>query len=135
MSLFSYLSQREIYSDITKDMVKSPINRDVMKKANDAAVKEALKNLLMTRKGERLFHPEIGCGLKDMIFDILTPDKVVLIKELIKETIENHEPRVNVIDIDVLPDIDSGKINITLVFNVINIETPVTYTITVERIR
>lgn len=134
MSL-SFLKKREIYSDFPKDMEQNPVTLDVSRKVNEAAVKESLKNLILTDRGERLMNPELGCGIRKMLFDNLTPDKVIIIKEMIKETIENYEPRVALIDVDILSGFDDGRVIVTLVFNVINIEEPINYAITLNRVR
>lgn len=135
MSLFSFLQKREIYSDFPKTLDKNPVSLDVTRYVNEKSVKESLRNLILTNRGERLMDPTKGCGIQKMIFDNLTPDKVIVMRELIKETIENYEPRVSIIDIDILSGYDDGRVVVTLLFNVINIEEPIEYAITISRIR
>lgn len=135
MSIAGFLSKREIYSDFPKDLTQNPITLDLSRKINEDAVKESLKNLILTGRGERLFNPDLGCGIRQHLFEALTPDRVVVMREMITETIENYEPRVALKDVDILSDYDTGVVVITLIFNVINIDKPITYAITINRTR
>lgn len=129
-----FIRNRVIYSDFPKSLDISPVNKDVSRIVNDTAVKESIRNLILTNRGERLFHPEIGCDIRSMLFDNLTPDRIKIARELIKETINNFEPRCNLIDIDVLAS-GQNSVSITFVYNVVNTETPVIYSMTINRIR
>lgn len=80
------------------------------------AVKENIKNLVNTRKGERLFHPDMGIGLEDFLFDQIDDSTELLIKENITDSIKNWIPYVtiNKVDLDFL--LDSNRMNIKIQF-------------------
>lgn len=127
--------KRELYSDFHKDFTQNPVSLDLARKTNEESVKESIKNLILTDQGERLFQPKLGTKVRALLFDNITPDVVISIRELIKDTLNTYEPRAEIIDVDVTSTIDSNDIRITVVFSVINIEEPITLTTTLTRVR
>jgi len=125
----------EIYSDFHKDMTQSPINFDLARKIDEEAVKESIRNLILTDRGERLFQPDIGSDVRKMLFENITNATIELIKDLISTTIRNYEPRVNLIGVDVITSIDSLQLDVIITFNIINRLEPVTFVITLDRAR
>jgi hypothetical protein len=136
MAVITPLSRRyETYSDFFKDMTQSPVNADLARKVDENSVKESVRNLILTNRGERLFQPEIGCDIRQLLFENISPDTIIVAKEIIRTTIENYEPRCNIIGIDILGSIDSNNIGIIITFNIINREEPVVLTLTLDRVR
>jgi len=131
------LSRRKVetHSDFHKDMTLSPVNFDVARKIDEDSIKESLRNLILTNRGERLFQPNIGCDIRSLLFENFTPDMVITAKEMITNTIKAHEPRVELIGVDILSSIDDNKINVVIVFSVINKQEPLTLTVTLDRVR
>lgn len=130
------LSRRtETYSDFFKDMTQSLVNADLARKVDENSVKESIRNLVLTNRGERLFQPDVGCDIRQLLFENVTADTIVVAKELIRTTIENYEPRCSILGIDILASLDSNDIGIIITFNVINREEPVVLTLTLDRVR
>ena len=139
MSILSRLTpvsrKQIIYSDLFKDMMMNPISRDLALRLDEDSVKEAMKNILLTDKGERLFQPELGGNIRAMLFDNITPALVRMLHEEVKLTLNSYEPRAELIDVVVNDEPDSNSIRITIVFYVKNKEEPVTVTFFLERTR
>lgn len=131
------LSRRKAstYADFHKDLTLSPINFDLARKVDEDAIKESIKNLILTDRGERLFQPNVGCGIRRILFENAGPETSILAKQLIKETIDAYEPRVNLIGVDVIFNVDLNNANIIITFNVINKEEPIVFNITLDRVR
>lgn len=125
----------DLFSDIKKNLAKSPVSNDVTLLKNEDAVKESIKNLILTDRGERLMRPNLGGGIKEMLFENITPATIRLIQERVKTTIDLHEPRAELIDVMVNSSIDDGVVTITIKFYVVNIEQPVSLDVILERIR
>ena len=70
-----------IYSDFKKDMEKSPVSSDITVRKDEDSVKEAIKNLLLTDRGERLMQPNLGGHLKAMLFENITPGVLKTIED------------------------------------------------------
>ena len=123
------------YSDVRKDMFANLVNADVTRKTDEDSVKESIKNLVMTDTGERLFRPSIGCDVRRQLFNNFTPQTKFSIESSITTTIEQYEPRCQLISVDARPSPDENTILITIIFNVINIAEPVELVLTLERAR
>lgn len=125
----------ELYSDFHKDLTLNPVSNDLARKRNEEAVKESIKNLILTNRGERKFQPYLGSDIQGLLFENITPDIILIIEEKVKSLISQYEPRANVIEVVATAAADDNYVDITIVFNVINSETPVTFTTTLSRIR
>jgi phage baseplate assembly protein W len=133
-----------IYSDLRKDMYLNPINGDVSRYVDEDAIKESIKNILLTNPGERLFNPDFGTPIRRMLFEnILFPETKYMLQDLISTALKNYEPRCDLISVDVKlggePSMSSeeaqNSVNITVTFSVINIQTPLTLTVVLNRVR
>lgn len=124
-----------VYTDFRKDLLMNPLTSDVVLRLNEDSVKEALKNLILTDKGERLFQPYLGSDVRKSLFDMMTPATVKIIEQNVRTTINNFEPRVTVIDVQVIADPDNYKVQIIISFYVRNVQEPVTVSMFLERIR
>ena len=131
------LSRRrpEVYSDFAKNMMVSPVTDDLARKIDEEAVKESIRNLVLTDRGERLFNRRLGCDVRRLLFENIAADTFLLCKEMITETIVNYEPRANLVGVDVSGRPDSDTVIITVVFTIINKEESIVLKMTVERVR
>jgi phage baseplate assembly protein W len=123
------------YSDVRKDMLLSPLNSDVSRNTDEAAIKESIKNLVLTDRGERLFQPNIGCDIRRNLFENFSPQTKISIERNIKNTITQYEPRCNLISVNAQPTDDDHSIFITIIFNIINIPENIELELTLERTR
>ena len=126
---------RVVFSDFFSDFSRNAVTGELNKKTNVEAVKQSVKNLLLTDKYERLFQPEVGSGLKGLLFENATPFVQLQIESYITAVIENYEPRARIIATNVSFYNDRNAANITIKFMVINTEDPVEFNISLERTR
>jgi len=126
---------RDRYSDFNTSFAVHPIKKDLSIKTNVESIKQSVRNLLLTDRGERFFQPTIGCRLRQLLFETFTPQTTIQAKQFIAETLRNHEPRVDVTDITISPYPDNNALFIQVVFTIINIEDPVTLDVILERVR
>ena len=129
------LTQRVVYSDFFTDLDKHPIRSTVLRKTNVDAVKQSLRNLMLTDKGERLFQPNLGGNIRAMLFENITAQTFLTMQEHIKDVIEAHEPRADVIDVYIAQTPQEHEVQITIVFRVVNVQEPVTLELLLERVR
>ena len=102
------------YSDLNLNFNKNPATKDVAKLKDVEAVKRAVRNLILTNRFERPFHPEIGSDIRSLLFENMTPVVEVLLKDRIKETIDVYEPRADVTDIIVSGDSDRNEYRVQM---------------------
>lgn len=124
-----------IYSDLFTNFDIHPISDDVAVKTNEEAIKQSIKNLILTNKGERPFQPNLGGDIYAFLFENSTPQTLLLMKEVISNVISEYEPRANVIDIICAPDEDRNAIAVNVTFNVINRQEPVSLNVVLDRVR
>ena len=126
--------RRELHSDFHKDLALLPGRNDLARRVNENSVKEAIKNILLTNKGERLFQPLVGSDINSMLFENATPVTAILIKDRIESALNSYEPRCSIVDVEVIRDVDSNSVRINVVFYVINNETPQTLSIDINKL-
>jgi|TARA_Y100000589_G_scaffold320853_1_gene351234 phage baseplate assembly protein W len=123
------------YSDLNLNFNKNPATKDVAKLKDVEAVKRAVRNLILTNRFERPFHPEIGSDIRSLLFENMTPVVEVLLKDRIKETIDVYEPRADVTDIIVSGDSDRNEYRVQIEFRVLNVPDPIVVTEFLQRLR
>ena len=134
--LFTPLTKKvNLYSDFRKDLAQSPLSSDIVMLKDEEAVKDSIKNLLLTDPGERPMQPYLGGGLREMLFETITPTTLKIIKDKVKTTIETYESRAELIDVSVNSTIDDNAVGIVVKFYVINRQQPTTLDVILERIR
>jgi phage baseplate assembly protein W len=124
-----------IYSDLNLNFTKNPATKDVARLTDVEAVKRSVRNLILTNRFERPFHPEIGSSIRDLLFEPITPLHAVLLEDRIEEVIVNYEPRVTLNQIIVQDEIDNNRYAVTISFYVNNTPEPVTITEFLQRLR
>ena len=127
--------QREFFSDFMSNLEQVPGRADVARVVNENAVKQSIKNLLMTDRGERLFQPDIGCDIRGSLFENIDANTVLILKENIKTTIKTYEPRCICKKVVVQANIDQNIIRVTVLFTVINSNKDSSLTIDLSRVR
>jgi phage baseplate assembly protein W len=124
-----------IFSDLDLNFTAHPVTKDITRRYDDNAIKQSVKNLLLTRNYERPFHSEIGSPIRQLLFDNPGPMFNVMLKRAIIDVINNFEPRVNIIDVRVDDYSDANQIYVTLEFSIVNTERPLTLDLALERTR
>lgn len=136
VDLFTPLTKKvNLYSDFRKDLLTSPLSEDIVMLKDEDAVKDSIKNLLLTDPGERPMQPYLGGGIREMLFENITPSTLKLIKDKVKTTIDVYEPRAELIDVTVSSEIDDNTVGVNVVFYIRNRQQPITLDVILERIR
>ena len=115
----SLLFQDKEYIDIDLNFAKAR-STDISKKKGENAIKQALKVLLLTGPSERLFHPEIASGVRDLLFELVTPTTAHELQLAIENVINNFEPRVSLNSVLVSANPDEAAYDVTVEFSIVN---------------
>ena len=126
---------RSFYKDLDLDFTRNVVTNDVVKIEDVNAVKRSVKNLIQTNHYERPFHPELGCGIRELLFENFTPLTGIFIKRKVEEVITNYEPRARLSQVTVNEQPDRNGIQVTVYFYVMSIPEPVSVTTLLQRIR
>ena len=127
--------QPEIFSDFFTDFDTHPIKKDLVRSTNEDAVKKSIRNLLLTNRGDRLFDSSIGSDLRSLLFEPLYTGLEQTMVDYITTTINNYEPRAEVLNVSIQLDDASHTLLATIVFAVINKVEPITFELLLNRIR
>jgi hypothetical protein len=128
-------SLQKKFTDLDFGFALNPGTGDVGKKVNTEAVKQSMRNLILTKKYERPFNPHLSCQIYDLLFELFTPNIKSTIERVIFDVIDTYEPRVQLLDVEVNPTPDHNSLDITLVYQIVGIELPSEFTFTLERTR
>jgi phage baseplate assembly protein W len=124
-----------LYSDFKKNLEISPLSDDLAVFKDEDAVKESIKNLILTDRGERLMRPNIGGNIRAQLFETITPATLKIIEDQVRTTINLYEPRCNLIDVVVSTPRDQNTVLIKVQFYINNQEMPVELDVFLERTR
>tara|TARA_Y100000294_G_C8391006_1_gene270789 strand:- start:43 stop:486 length:444 start_codon:yes stop_codon:yes gene_type:complete len=110
-----------LYKDISLSFERNLATQDIIQKTDIEAVKQSVKNLILTNHYERPFHPEIGSSVRNILFEPINPITASVLTRLIGEVIANFEPRARLVGVDARPNFDDNAYEVTISFYVINI--------------
>ena len=130
-------SKRSInnYKDLDLNFTRNPVTNDVTRIEDIDAVKRSVKNLVQTNFYERPFHPELGCGIRELLFENYTPIIGIFLKRKISEVINRYEPRVSLVNVTLDDDPDRNRLKVSLYFYVQNVPDAVVIETFLQRLR
>ena len=128
-------SNRKFFSDLDLDFSRNIVTNDIDKIEDVNAVKRSIRNLIQTNFYERPFHPEIGSGVRQMLFEPQTPLTATFLKRKIEEVIVNYEPRATIEQITIDDEPDKNRLKANIYFYVVNNQEPVLVSTYLERLR
>lgn len=111
------------YKDLDLFFTKKSGSKDVRKVTDIQAVKRSVRNLVLLNHYEKPFHPEIGSGIRDMLFENMSTMTAIILARKIEDVIENFEPRVRLISVRADPNLDRNEYEVTIEFFVVNAPT------------
>ena len=123
------------FSDIDIDFTRNVVTSDVLRVEDVVAVKRSVKNLVQTGYYERPFQPELGCGIRELLFENFTPMTKVFLERKIEEVIVNYEPRVNLQNVAVDDDQDRNRLVVDIYFYVVGVPGPQVVQTFLQRVR
>ena len=99
-------------------------------------MKRAVRNLILLNVFEKPFHPEISSGVRDTLFENMTPVTAIILSRHIEDVIRNFEPRVDLVGVYAFPNLDKNQYDVSIEFYIINTPTElVELTLPLERLR
>ena len=124
------------YADLDLFFGKKSSNSDIRKVTDAQAVKRSLRNLVQLNTYEKPFHPEIAGGVRELLFEPMSPVTAVVIARKIEDVITNFEPRARLVSVRTFPDFDRNAYEVSVEFFVVNTPTEIVdLSIMLERLR
>ena len=112
------------FKDISFSFVPHPITNDLPILRNENAIARSVRNLVQTIPTERFFNPTIGSDVISSLFDFVDIATASTIKRQIEITLGNYEPRVENIIVEVYPDPDNNKFDVTVIYDIVGQDFP-----------
>lgn len=126
----------QTFKDLSVTFKKNPVTDDLVTVKDKAAIIQSITALLLTRKGERPFQPQLGCGIQNALFEPLDYATAGLIRSEIAEVLTKYEPRILIENIIVRPDEMNNGYEVELFFRIVGRDDiPVSVEFFLERTR
>lgn len=132
---YTQTNKQEFFTDFLNDFDKHPFNNTLSKVINDNSIKQSIRNLILTNRGERLFQPTIGSDVYRSLFepnDVITAENITY---YVRSTITQNEPRVLLLQVNVYPSPDRNYFTVNIIFSLINNNTPIQMSVILKRVR
>ena len=123
------------FRDLDLSFDANPFTKDLVIKKDKEAVKNAIKQLVLTRNYERPFHPEIGCQVHTFMFEHFTPVIKAAMEQSIRDVITKFEPRARLLEINIDENQDDNSLTVDIIFTYANYSEPISVTTILTRVR
>lgn len=124
-----------IYKDFDLNMKVHPVTGKLIVRKNQESVKQALRSLILTDKGERPFRNQFGSDIRARLFDLMDPSLALLIESDVRLAVENYDERVTILNVGVIDDPENNVVRVNISFRTNTTQTPANLTLTLEAIR
>ena len=115
---------KQEFKDISMSFETNPLNDDLIALKNSSAIARSIRNIVFTQPGEKFFNPDFGSRISESLFENVDNVSALAIKDEIKSSIINFEPRVKLLDTIVVPNPDDNEMNVTIEYEITGIDIP-----------
>ena len=112
------------FKDISLSFDPHPVTKDFPILANERAITRSVRNLVETIPTERFFDSNLGTNIRELLFENMSASSVMIIEDMVRNTIRNYEPRVGDIGVEVDAVPDDNSVNVRVLFEIIGLEAP-----------
>ena len=124
------------FKDISLSFQPHPVTGDLPVLKNERAINKSVKNIVQTIPGEKFFDPNFGSDVRSQLFELVDFGTADLIEQQILVALENYEPRIEQVQVEVDPQPDKNEFNVTVIYEIIGQEFPSqTYSFILEATR
>ena len=111
------------FKDISMTFQSSPLNQDLIGIKNETAIARAVKNLVLTARGEKFFNSSFGTKISETLFENIDTITASVIRDEVSYVLRAYEPRIELMNVDVRPNFDDNEFNVTVQYKIIGIDT------------
>ena len=112
------------FKDISMSFETNPLNDDLIALKNSSAIARSIRNIVFTQPGEKFFNPEFGSRVSESLFEVVDEVSTIAIRDEIRSSIINYEPRVNLLDVIVNPNPDENEMDVSITYEIVGIDIP-----------
>ena len=110
------------FKDISMSFETNPLNDDLVSLSDTSAIARSIRNIVFTSPGEKFFNPDFGSRISESLFENVDDVSALAIEDEIKSSIINFEPRVNLLNTNVVPNPDDNEMNVTIEYEITGID-------------
>ena len=107
------------YKDVSMSFKSNPLNDDLIGLKNESAIARSIRNIVFTLPGEKFFDPNFGSDISQSLFENIEEISAVTIREEIEYSIKTYEPRVNLLEVESIPNFDNNEYNVVITYEII----------------
>ena len=112
------------FKDISLSFSPHPITKDLPILKNESAIRRSVRNIVETIPTEKFFNSTFGSDVYESLFDFVDFGTASVIQDQIKAAVQNYEPRVDNVRVEVDPSPDTNEFEATIFFDIIGQEFP-----------
>ena len=112
------------FKDISMTFQANPLNNDLIAIKNENAIARSIRNIVFTLPGEKYFNPNFGSKISKVLFENIDDITASVIVDEIKESIRNYEPRVELLDVEAIPNFDNNQFDVNIIYIIVGSEIP-----------
>ena len=115
---------KQEFKDVSMSFKVNPLNDDLIALKNSSAIARSIRNIVFTRPGEKFFNPNFGSRVSESLFENVDNSSAIVIRDEIRNSIKNFEPRVKLLNVFVRPNSQFNEMNVTIEYEIIGIDVP-----------
>ena len=131
----SVVTRKKPWADLDLSLTLHPHRKDLIPLKDDAAIKNSVRNLVLTHLYERPFQPRLACNLRGLLFEPASAVTKVSLRERIKDVLREYEPRVSVNYIEIKDNSERNAWDVTINFKIKQFDTNANVEIGLKRLR
>ena len=112
------------FKDLSMSFKFNPLSGDLITLKNENAIARAVRNIVSTTPGEKLFDPDFGSSVGEILFENVDEISAISIQDEIRNCLNNYEPRVDLVDVNVDPNFDENQFDVKITYRIVGIDIP-----------
>lgn len=112
------------FKDISMTFQSNPLSSDLIALKNETAIARSIRNIVFTLPGEKFFNENFGSRVSRTLFENVDEISASIIRDEIRNSIDNYEPRVQLIEVQTIPDYDNGSFDVVINYRIIGADVP-----------
>ena len=112
------------FKDVSMSFKYNPLSGDLITLSNENAIARAVRNIVSTTPGEKLFDPDFGSSVSEILFENVDDITAISIRDEIRSSLSNHEPRVELISVEVDPNFDENQFDVLISYRIVGVDIP-----------
>ena len=112
------------FKDLSMSFKFNPLSGDLITLKNENAIARAVRNIVSTTPGEKFFDPDFGSSISEILFENVDDITAVSIEDEIKSCLNNYEPRVELINVNVDANFDANQFDVVISYRIVGVDIP-----------